>query len=99
MKSLFAKFKKPTAEVVTEPIPDGSFVETSFGRGDFNPTEESKRKYTDTTSAKQLGLDSKDVRAWANAHGYKVADRGRFSNKLVEAYLADPRTQVSTSDM
>ena len=85
-------------ETVTTPVVDGTFVETSFGRSDFTPEEETaKRKYTDTVTAKILGLNSKDVRAWANAHGYKVGERGRFHKDLIAAYMADPRTQVSNS--
>lgn len=80
-------------EVATTPATDGAFVETSFGRSDFTPTEENaKRKYTDTVTAKILGLNSKDVRAWANAHGYKVGVRGRFHKDLIKAYMEDPRT-------
>jgi len=27
-------------EITPEPLPDGTFVETSFGRSDFNPEDE-----------------------------------------------------------
>jgi hypothetical protein len=54
-----------------------------------------KRKYTDTVTAKLMGLNSKDVRHWANANGYKVGERGRFTKSLIAAYMADERTQVS----
>lgn len=85
-------------EIHTSPLPDGTFVETSFGRSDFTPEDETaKRKYTDTVTAKILGLNSKDVRAWANAHGYNVGERGRFHKDLIKAYMEDTRTQVSSS--
>ena len=85
-------------EINPQEIPDGNYVETSFGRSDFNQTEDTaKRKYTDTVTAKILGLDSKNVRQWARANGYPIGTRGRFHKDLIAAYMADPRTQVSNS--
>jgi hypothetical protein len=77
-------------ETVTEPIVDGSFVETAFGREDFNPTDEedrAKRKYTDTTSSKANGVDPKAVRQWANSQGISLPERGRFPAVVVRLYL------------
>lgn len=32
---------------------------------------------------------NREVRAWALAHGHKVSDRGRLSNKVLEAYATE----------
>ena len=34
------------------------------------------------------GIDSKTVREWANANGFEVAGRGRFSHEVISAFVA-----------
>jgi hypothetical protein len=77
-------------ETVTETIVDGSFVETAFGREDFNPSDEedrAKRKYNDTSSSKANGVDPKAVRLWAESQGIPLPERGRFPAVVVRLYL------------
>lgn len=33
-------------------------------------------------------INAADVRKWATANGWKVGDRGRFSQALIDAYIA-----------
>lgn len=33
-------------------------------------------------------IDPKAVRVWAQANGYKVGDRGRFSHEIINAYIS-----------
>lgn len=33
-------------------------------------------------------IDPKAVRVWAQANGHKVGDRGRFSQAVINAYIA-----------
>jgi hypothetical protein len=77
-------------EVTTNPMVDGSFVETAFGREDFNPSDEedrAKRKYNDTSSSKANGVNPKAVRQWAESQGIPLPDRGRFPAVVVRLYL------------
>lgn len=77
-------------EITAEPIVDGSFVETAFGREDFNPSDEedrAKRKYNDTSSSKANGVDPKAVRLWAESQGIPLPGRGRFPATVVRLYL------------
>jgi hypothetical protein len=78
-------------EKVEEPVVDGSFVETAFGREDFNPTEEdsAKRVYRDKSSSKAHGVEPRKVRQWARANGYPVKTRGKFTSVIVQQYLED----------
>jgi hypothetical protein len=74
-----------------EPLPDSNWVETSFGRDEFTNTEDedrAKRRYTDTVTAKLLGVDSKDVRQWAIQNGLTDQIRGRLSKTVLVAYMA-----------
>lgn len=76
-------------ETVTEPVIDGSFVETSFGREDYHQVEEdkAKRKYTDKASAKANNVDPANVRAWALRNNLIVGKRGKFDAHLVRRYI------------
>lgn len=78
-------------DVITKPMPDGSFVETAFGREDFRQIEEdkAKRKYTDKYSAKANNLDPRAVRKWANEMGIPTGKRGKFSSVLIALYMTD----------
>lgn len=79
-------------ETPEEPMVDGSFVETAFGREDFNPTDEedsAKRIYQDKASSKANGLDSRKVRQWARANGFPVKTRGKFTAIVVQGYLRE----------
>jgi hypothetical protein len=76
-------------EIVSEPVVDGSFVETAFGREDFNPTDEedvAKRVYRDKASAKAMGLDSKVVRAWAMEQGLVTSSKGKMSSRVIAMF-------------
>jgi hypothetical protein len=75
-------------EIVSEPVVDGSFVETAFGREDFNPTdeEESKRVYRDKASAKAMGVDSRAVRAWAKEQGLVTSNKGKMSSSVIAMF-------------
>jgi hypothetical protein len=75
-------------EVVSEPVVDGSFVETSFGRSDFAPEdeEELKRVYRDKASAKAMGVDAKAVRAWAKERGLVTSNKGKMSSQVIARY-------------
>jgi hypothetical protein len=41
---------------------------------------------------------NREIRAWAVAHGHKVSDRGRLSNKVLEAFEAYERESASGTD-
>lgn len=78
-------------EITPEPMVDGSFVETAFGREDFNPTDEdsAKRIYRDTASSKANGLDPRKVREWAHRNGIPTGKRGKFSTTVVQRYMQE----------
>jgi hypothetical protein len=78
-------------ETVAEPMVDGSFVETAFGREDFNPTEDdnAKRVYRDKASSKANGIESRKVREWARANGFPVKTRGKFTATVVQRYIEE----------
>jgi hypothetical protein len=78
-------------ETVEEPVVDGTFVETAFGREDFNPTEDdnAKRVYRDKSSSKANGVESRKVREWARANGFPVKTRGKFLTTVVQKYIEE----------
>jgi hypothetical protein len=78
-------------EIVEEPMVDGSFVESAFGREDFNPTDEdsAKRVYRDKASSKANGVESRKVREWARANGFPVKTRGKFTATVVQRYMEE----------
>lgn len=78
-------------EITPAPMVDGSFVETAFGREDFNPTDEdsAKRIYRDTASSKANGLDPRKVREWAHRNGITTGKRGKFSATVVQRYIQE----------
>jgi len=41
------------------------------------------------SAVKAAGLDATAIRAWAQAKGLQVSDRGRISTELLVAYTAD----------
>ena len=41
-------------EIVSEPLPDGTFVETAFGREDFNPQEDDSTSSRYSDKIKQI---------------------------------------------
>lgn len=43
---------------------------------------------TRRTRTTRIGPDPKTVKEWARANGYEVADRGRVSNEIREAFAA-----------
>lgn len=77
------------SEIETQEIPDGNWVETSFGRKDFEleVEESTKRKYTDNTSLKANGIDVPTFRSWANANNIAIPSRGRIPVAIVQQYL------------
>jgi hypothetical protein len=72
-------------------LPDGTWVETSFGRTDFEPEYEdrAKRKYTDKTSLKANGIDAATFRLWARNNDIAIPSRGRIPVGIVWVYLND----------
>jgi len=85
-------------EIVTEPIKDGTYVETSFGREEWHDVEDkAKRKYTDKASAKANNLNPASVRAWAIANNVAVGKRGRFDSHLVRRYIYETQQKNSAT--
>lgn len=72
-----------------KPLPDGTWVETSFGRTDFEPEHEdrAKRKYTDKTSLKANGIQALEFRVWALRSNIALPSRGRIPVAIVQRYL------------
>ena len=76
-------------ELEPQQVPDSNWVETSFGRKDFELEEESKRTYTDKTSLKANGIDATVFRVWADTHGSTIPSRGRIPVTIVQKYLSE----------
>ena len=74
-------------ELEPQQIPDSNWVETSFGRKDFELEEESKRTYTDNTSLKANGIDATVFRTWADTNNIMIPSRGRIPVTIVQRYL------------
>jgi hypothetical protein len=75
-------------EINVTPVPDSTWVETSFGRSDFHQVEDvaTKRRYSDRSSAKALGVNPSDVRRWAADRGITVGKRGRIAAHIVRDF-------------
>lgn len=77
-------------EVEPQNIPDSNWVETSFGRKDFELEEESKKRtYTDNTSLKANGIDVPTFRVWADVNGIVIPSRGRIPVTIVQRYISE----------
>lgn len=71
------------------PLPDGTYVETAFGRDDFRPVEDVlTRRFPNVNCAKNRNLDPAKVRAWARANGMTNHGKGRLRREVLDAYVA-----------
>ncbi len=76
-------------EIVSPDFPSHNWVETAFGRKDFDGTEDedkAKRVYRDNGSAKAMGVDSKAVRAWAKEQGLITASKGKMNKSIIALF-------------